>query len=48
MPVDQPIDFAIMSGPSTQAEQLIVSSSAHAIQHGNLLLSYLTIGLEVL
>jgi hypothetical protein len=47
MPVNQPIDFAILSGPSTKAEQLIVGTSTHAIQHGNLLLRNFTIGLKV-
>jgi hypothetical protein len=47
VPVDQPIDSTILSCPSTEAEQLIVSSSTHTVQHGNLLRGYLAVSLEV-
>jgi hypothetical protein len=47
VPVDQPIDSTVLPCPSTKAEQLIVGSSAHTIQHGNLLRGYLAVSLEV-
>jgi hypothetical protein len=47
VPVDQPINSFVLACPSTKAEQLVISGSTHAIQHGNLLRSYFAISLEI-
>jgi hypothetical protein len=47
VPVNQPVNFSILSCPTTETEQLIIGSAPHTVQHYNLLLSYFAIGLKV-